>query len=70
LQHSVSVVESVCGPLSASLERQLALCFSARVVQGYALTECMPVTCPPPHGGLSKPGSVRCTSQLQNSSTN
>jgi acyl-CoA synthetase (AMP-forming)/AMP-acid ligase II len=58
-QHSVSVVESVCGALPSTLERSLDTFFGARLVQGYAMTECMPVACPPPHAGVNKPGLVR-----------
>jgi acyl-CoA synthetase (AMP-forming)/AMP-acid ligase II len=58
-QHSVSVVESVCGALPSTLERSLETFFGARLVQGYAMTECMPVACPLPRAGVNKPGSVR-----------
>lgn len=58
-QHSVSVAEIVCGALPGTLERSLESFFGARVVQGYAMTECMPIACPLPRAGVNKPGSVR-----------
>ena len=58
-QHQVRIIESVGGALVPSLAKEIADCFTAAVVQGYAMTECMPVTCPPTSNPLGKPGSVR-----------
>ena len=56
--HAIATVESVGGPLPSTLAVDLAAWFSATILQGYALTECMPVTCPPASTSLIRPGSV------------
>lgn len=54
----VGVVESVGSALTHSLALEVRDWLAARVVTGYAMTECQPVTCPPFDDPLGTPGSV------------
>ena len=50
--------DPAAGPLLPSVAIQLRAAFpGAAVLTSYGMTECMPITCPPPDYGLERAGS-------------
>ena len=55
---NIRFVANAAGPLLPSVAIQLRSAFpGAAVLTSYGMTECMPITCPPPDYGLERAGS-------------
>ena len=54
----VRLMANAAGPLTPAAAEALRACFpGAAVLPCYGMTECMPITCPPPGYALERPGS-------------
>jgi acyl-CoA synthetase (AMP-forming)/AMP-acid ligase II len=54
----IRLVANAAGPLLPAATDSLRACFpNAAVLPCYGMTECMPITCPPPGYALERPGS-------------